>query len=135
MIQYKVWTNSDLFKRVTVLDVGCGTGIVSLFATRAGAARVFAVDPSDTAEKAEQVLQNVVTFMSYQNPARLYTNPTCITAIRCKAEETKLLQDVTHVDIIVSERMGYALLYESVVLEPKPGGVMSPGQYQMGFAL
>ena len=40
-----------------VLDVGCGTGILSLFAALAGAKRVFAVDASPVAEKAEEVVK------------------------------------------------------------------------------
>ena len=66
MIQDKVRTasyaafiskNPALFHNAVVLDVGCGTGILSLFAARAGAKRVIAVDASDIAEKAEKIVK------------------------------------------------------------------------------
>ena len=77
MIQDKVRTatyakfilsNPDVFRDAVVMDVGCGTGILSLFAAKAGAKRVFAIDASDIAEKATQIvkdndLDNIITYV------------------------------------------------------------------------
>ncbi|OBZ71479.1 Ribosomal protein arginine N-methyltransferase rmt3 [Grifola frondosa] len=92
MIQDKVRTasyakfiqsNPELFRNAIVLDVGCGTGILSLFAARAGAKRVFAVDASDIAEKAEQIvkdngLDNIITVIrgKVEDIVFLKTSPT-----------------------------------------------------------
>ena len=54
-----IYENKDLFKNKTVLDVGCGTGILSLFSARAGAKRVIAVDNSEIINFArENVFKN-----------------------------------------------------------------------------
>ena len=52
-----IMTSSALFQDAIVLDVGCGTGILSLFAARAGAKRVIAVDASDIALKARRIVE------------------------------------------------------------------------------
>lgn len=63
-----IMKNPALFHDAVVLDVGCGTGILSLFAARAGAKHVYAVDASPIAEKAKQIvadneLQDRITYV------------------------------------------------------------------------
>lgn len=49
--------NKHYLKGKVVLDVGCGTGILSMFAAKAGAAKVIAVDNSDIILKAEEIVK------------------------------------------------------------------------------
>ncbi|KAF9525547.1 protein arginine N-methyltransferase [Crepidotus variabilis] len=139
MIQDKVRTstyakfilsNPTLFRDAVVLDVGCGTGILSLFAARAGAKRVIAVDASDIALKAEKIVKE----NGFEN---------VITVVKGKIEDITMPEGVDKVDIIISEWMGYALLYESMLDSVlvardrflRSGGIMAPSQSQMMVGL
>ena len=48
-------TNNETTEQI-VLDVGCGTGILSMFASQAGAKHVYAVDCSSIIEQAQQII-------------------------------------------------------------------------------
>jgi len=95
-----MWHNKHLFKGKTVLDVGCGTGILSMFAAKAGAAKVIGVDMSSIVDYAKKIVAD-------NNLSDI------ITIIRGKVEEIEL--PVPKVDIIISEWMGYCLFYESML--------------------
>merc|ERR1719163_1004383 len=95
-----MWHNKHLFKGKTVLDVGCGTGILSMFAAKAGAAKVIGVDMSSIVDYAKKIVaDNGLSDI--------------VTIIRGKVEEIEL--PVPKVDIIISEWMGYCLFYESML--------------------
>ena len=51
-----VYENKHLFKDKIVLDVGCGTGILSMFCARAGAKKVIAVDNSNIIDRAREIV-------------------------------------------------------------------------------
>ena len=47
-----IYEHKHLFKDKVILDVGCGTGILSMFCAKAGAKLVVAVDNSDIIDRA-----------------------------------------------------------------------------------
>ncbi|POY72204.1 putative Methyltransferase [Rhodotorula taiwanensis] len=122
-----MWNNKHLFKDKVVLDVGCGTGILSMFAAKAGAKKVIGVDMSNIIDQA----QKIVAANGFADT---------ITLIKGKMEEVVL--PVDKVDIIISEWMGYFLLYESMldsVLYARdrylvPNGLMFPDEATMYLA-
>ncbi len=65
-----IYDNKHLFRDKVVLDVGCGTGILSMFCAKAGARTVFAVDNSEILNKARQNvfengLEDVITYVFF----------------------------------------------------------------------
>jgi protein arginine N-methyltransferase 1 len=114
-----IMNNKHLFKGKVVLDVGCGTGILSLFAAKAGASKVIGIDYSDIIVQAKQIV-------------KINNMDDVVTLIQGKVEEVQL--PVDKVDIIISEWMGYCLLYESMLQTVlfardkwlKPDGILMP---------
>lgn len=100
--QRAIENNPEDFKDKIVLDIGCGTGILSLFAAKAGAKHVYAVDNAEIALFAREIVK-----------ANGYEDK--ITVFKGKIEEINFPFKEGEVDIIISEWMGYFLLYESML--------------------
>ena len=98
--QRAILGNKHLFAGKTVLDVGCGTAILCMFAAQAGAAHVYGVDMAGIIVQAREI----VAENGFADR---------ITLIQGKMEDVVL--PVERVDIIVSEWMGYFLIYESML--------------------
>lgn len=98
--QNVIYQNKFLFKNKVVLDVGAGTGILSLFCAKAGAQHVYAIECSQMAETAKEIVES----NGFSN---------VITVLKGKVEEIDL--PVAKVDIIISEWMGYFLLFENML--------------------
>jgi protein arginine N-methyltransferase 1 len=110
----------------TVLDFGCGTGVLAMFASRAGAKKVIAVDRSAFIMTAKDIARN----NGFDN-------------IEFHHDDHQSLQLEEEVDIIVSEWMGHCLFYEAM-LEPllavrdrhlTTGGVMIPAEVSLHAGL
>ncbi|XP_043709739.1 probable histone-arginine methyltransferase 1.3 isoform X2 [Telopea speciosissima] len=86
-----VENRTDFIGRV-VVDVGAGSGILSLFAAQVGAKHVYAVEASEMAEYARRLIAG--------NPSLGQR----ITVIKGKVEEVELPEKA---DILISEPMGY----------------------------
>lgn len=110
----------------SVLDFGCGSGVLSMFAARAKAAKVIAVDRSPFIKNAQAIAQA----NGFENIAFYH-------------DDHESLQLDEKVDVIVSEWMGHCLFYEAM-LEPllavrdrhlAKGGVMIPAQLSLHMGL
>lgn len=123
--QKAILGNSIDFNGKIILDVGAGSGILSFFAVQAGAAKVYAIEASNMATFAQQLVKaNEIDDK--------------IKVIPGKIEEVELPQMV---DVIISEPMGY-MLYNERMLETylharkwlKPGGKMFPSEGDLHIA-
>ncbi|CAJ2638768.1 unnamed protein product [Trifolium pratense] len=129
--------NPSLLNGAVVMDVGCGTGILSLFSAQAGASRVIAVEASaKMAAVATQVAKNNGLLLSKSETSVNGNNKGVVEVVNGMVEEIdKIVEIQPHsVDVLLSEWMGYCLLYESMLGSVlyardrylKPGGAILP---------
>lgn len=119
--------NSEAIRGKVVLDVGAGTGVLSMFCVQAGAKKVYAVEACSIADQAVKIVK--------QNKME-----DKIEVIRGTVETVDLPEMV---EVIVSEWMGYALLHESMLNSviyardkwlKKPGGLILPATAELYIA-
>jgi SAM-dependent methyltransferase len=119
--------NSSSFRGKAVLDIGSGTGILSLFAARAGARVVYSIECTPIARVAAQIIRD----NGFEDRVRL---------IHSRMESAELPEKV---DIVVSEWMGYTLFFERMLTSVligrdrwlKPGGLMLPSHARLFVAV
>ena len=116
---------SDFVDKV-VMDFGAGSGILSFFAARAGARKVYAIEATPMAENARTLVE--ANGLSDR-----------IEVVQEKLEDLELPEKV---DVIVSEPMGILLVHERMMEVYaqarkrwlKPGGKMFPSRGRIFFA-
>ncbi|PON98744.1 Protein arginine N-methyltransferase [Trema orientale] len=129
--------NPSLFNGAVVMDVGCGTGILSLFSARARASRVIAVEASKKMAAVATQIAKDNGFFRTKTPTNGTSQITGVVEIvQCMVEDLdKRIPIEPHtVDVLLSEWMGYCLLYESMLSSVlyardkwlKPGGAILP---------
>ncbi|XP_050536017.1 protein arginine N-methyltransferase 3-like isoform X2 [Daktulosphaira vitifoliae] len=92
--------NTSTYEGKTVLDLGTGSGILSMFMAKARASKVFAVDEAD-------IMYNAIDNFRENGFENI------IVPIKGRIEDIKL--PLEKIDVIVSEWMGYFLLFESML--------------------
>ncbi|XP_053949517.1 uncharacterized protein LOC128857788 [Anastrepha ludens] len=96
--QAAIIQNKHLFRGRTVLDIGCGAGILSLFAAKAGAAHVYAVDSSNVLDYTEQIVRD----NGYAGVIHVI-----------KGSLANIELPVAEVDIIICNWLGYSMLFQA----------------------
>eukprot|EP00986_Skeletonema_menzelii_P010537 scaffold5150_cov133-Skeletonema_menzelii.AAC.11 len=116
--------NSEVFKDKVVMDVGTGSGILACWAAQAGAKRVYAVEYTDMAKHARNVvrangLDHIVTVIQGAVEEVILPEEDWerfgLTLQNGKQQTSDGKKDQRVVDIIISEWMGYFLLRESML--------------------
>lgn len=132
--------NQDVFRDKIVMDIGTGSGILAVWAAQAGARKVYAIEYTDMAKNAEQVMkangvENIVTVI--QGAVEEIVLPVEEDQLEVEGEG-----EMQCIDVIVSEWMGYALLRESMLDSVirardkflKPSGLMFPSHCDIFLA-
>ncbi|XP_077480966.1 protein arginine N-methyltransferase 6 [Stigmatopora argus] len=122
--RWAILKNSESIRGKVVLDVGAGTGVLSMFCVQAGARKVYAVEACSIAEQAVKIVKHNKMEDKIQ-------------VIRGTVETVELPEMV---EVIVSEWMGYALLHESMLNSvvyardkwlKKTGGIILPSKAEL----
>lgn len=131
-----ILNNRNLFENKTVLDVGAGTGILSVFCALAGAKKVYSIEASNIAALAREIVRE----NNFENVIEVH---------QTRIEDFKILngdgteaEDQHQIDIIVSEWMGFYLLHEGMldsVIDARdkflrPSGLMFPQTASISIA-
>ncbi|XP_068148705.1 protein arginine N-methyltransferase 1-B-like [Drosophila tropicalis] len=100
MLEFKeaMESNWQLFKNAVVLEIGCGSALLSMWAARLGAARVIAQEPTTVAQVARQLV-------SHNQLDHI------IEVIEGDIKEIAL--PVNNVDVIISKWMGACLMFNT----------------------
>ncbi|GAB5357938.1 hypothetical protein AAMO2058_000416900 [Amorphochlora amoebiformis] len=123
-----ILNNSALFKGKVVADLGCGVGLMSMLAARAGAKKVYCIDSSKIADTARKLVE----MNGYSDT---------IEVIQAYIEEVDI--PTRKIDIIISEWMGYFLFYEDLLPAVltfrdrylSPNGVIFPSRARLWSGL
>ena len=118
------FVNSSAIRNKIVLDIGTGTGFLSILCALAGAKHVYALEASPN------FYQNTINIIKENNLQDK------ITVVAAKVEDSNV--DIPTVDTIVSEWIGGLLFYERMVQSVligasrwlRPHGVIIPDQFQ-----
>ncbi len=105
-----------------VVDLGTGTGILSLFASRKKPRKIYALDHSDFINVAREVAR--------------HNSIDCIEFVPCNSRNFTTDEKV---DVIIHEQMGDELLDENMIENLldlkqrvlKPGGLILPGRFEL----
>lgn len=107
----------------TVMDLGAGSGILSYFAVKAGAEKVYAVEASGMADKIQKMVDHAGVANTWLKGK--------IDVVKSKIED---VNNLPKVDTLISEPIGVLMVHERMLESYiiardrflKPGGAMIP---------
>lgn len=104
MTAYSTALSTEYMKGKTVLDVGCGSGILCMLAARAGAAKIIGIEFS---EEIATMARKIIAKNGFSDRIQI---------IQGQMENVVLPFTVDKsVDVIISEWMGYGLYFENML--------------------